>query len=177
MRGWPSLALLLLLVPRAEPLAVKFAPTGDSRALEAWIAEELKKGEKEVVVAMYHFTSVRLAEALAAARKRGVAVRVLVDAEQAKSERSKDALKKLKDGGIDLRRVTPKGGEGDDRARYHHKFCVIDGRRVFTGSYNWTVSADRENHENLVLITDADTAKVFVKNFEVTWSDSSLSQE
>ena len=33
------LALLLLLVPRAEPLAVKFAPTGDSRALEAWIAE------------------------------------------------------------------------------------------------------------------------------------------
>ncbi len=126
---------------------------------------------------MYHFTSWRLADALAAAKKRGVAVRVLSDAEQHKSDQSKEVWEKLKAAGVDVRRVTPKGGKDDGEApHFHHKFCVVDGRAVFTGSYNWTVQGDRKNHENLVLITDAVTAKSFLKTFEATWSDNSITQ-
>jgi len=35
----------------------------------------------------------------------------------------------------------------------HHKFCVLDGRDVLTGSYNWTHRAAHHNEENLVLTT------------------------
>ncbi len=37
----------------------------------------------------------------------------------------------------------------------HQKFAVIDGRIVLTGSYNWTASAERYNHEDLLMFQDA----------------------
>ena len=49
----------------------------------------------------------------------------------------------------------PAGGGGN---RMHHKFVVIDfdkpTARVYLGSYNFSVSADEKNGENLVLIRD-----------------------
>lgn len=47
----------------------------------------------------------------------------------------------------------PKGGGGN---RMHHKFIVVDfdkpSARVYLGSYNFSVPADRQNGENLLLI-------------------------
>ena len=49
----------------------------------------------------------------------------------------------------------PTGGSG---VRMHHKFVVIDfdkpTARVYLGSYNFSIAADTQNGENLVLITD-----------------------
>jgi phosphatidylserine/phosphatidylglycerophosphate/cardiolipin synthase-like enzyme len=49
----------------------------------------------------------------------------------------------------------PVGGGGN---RMHHKFVVIDfdqpTARVYLGSYNFSVPADRKNGENLLLIRD-----------------------
>lgn len=49
----------------------------------------------------------------------------------------------------------PKGGSG---ARMHHKFVVIDfdkpTARVHFGSYNFSVTADTKNGENLLLVRD-----------------------
>lgn len=49
----------------------------------------------------------------------------------------------------------PKGGGGN---RMHHKFIVVDfdkpTARVYLGSYNFSIPADRKNGENLLLIRD-----------------------
>jgi phosphatidylserine/phosphatidylglycerophosphate/cardiolipin synthase-like enzyme len=49
----------------------------------------------------------------------------------------------------------PKGGGGN---RMHHKFLVVDfdkpTARVYLGSYNFSVPADTQNGENLLLIRD-----------------------
>jgi phosphatidylserine/phosphatidylglycerophosphate/cardiolipin synthase-like enzyme len=49
----------------------------------------------------------------------------------------------------------PTGGGGN---RMHHKFVVIDfdqpSARVYLGSYNFSLPADRKNGENLVMIKD-----------------------
>ena len=37
----------------------------------------------------------------------------------------------------------------------HQKFAIIDRRVVFTGSYNWTHSAESRNDENLLMFRDA----------------------
>ena len=57
----------------------------------------------------------------------------------------------------------PTGGGG---TRMHHKFVVIDfdkpTARVYTGSYNFSVSADTSNGENLLLISDRRVAVSYV---------------
>jgi phosphatidylserine/phosphatidylglycerophosphate/cardiolipin synthase-like enzyme len=54
----------------------------------------------------------------------------------------------------------------------HHKFMVIDGEIVVTGSYNWSAAAEERNDENLVVIRDRGVAEAFEREFERIWSQS-----
>jgi phosphatidylserine/phosphatidylglycerophosphate/cardiolipin synthase-like enzyme len=56
----------------------------------------------------------------------------------------------------------------------HHKFMVVDDRSLLTGSYNWTRSAARYNHENIVLIHESCVVRSFLKEFERLWKEMSL---
>lgn len=44
----------------------------------------------------------------------------------------------------------------------HHKFLVLDGLKVYTGSANFTVSANASNDENSVMIQDAAVARAYL---------------
>lgn len=164
-----ALAALALLRPSDPALETHFAPTGERRALEARIAAELKRARSEILVALFHFTSERLAQALAERRRAGVPVRVLLDAAQS----DPDFVRSLRERGLDVRLATPRTGDG---ARYHHKYCLVDGLTVLTGSYNWTVQGNIHNHENVVIFSDRKAAEAFREDFEKAWNDKQLSQ-
>jgi phosphatidylserine/phosphatidylglycerophosphate/cardiolipin synthase-like enzyme len=52
----------------------------------------------------------------------------------------------------------------------HQKFAVIDRRLLFTGSYNWTHSADSRNDENLLMFRNAEAlAEEYRKAFFRLW--------
>lgn len=96
---------------------------------------------------MTWFTSHELFDALQNCLKRGVRVRlVLLD----------DAINYMKYA-PDFNQFVKQGGELHiatvEQRFMHHKFCVIDGSLVITGSYNWTYYAESRNIENVV-ITD-----------------------
>jgi len=48
--------------------------------------------------------------------------------------------------------LLPPGSDGEPMM--HHKFCVLDGHTVITGSYNWSRKAQR-NDENITVATEA----------------------
>lgn len=52
----------------------------------------------------------------------------------------------------------------------HHKFIVVDGKRVLTGSYNWSRNAYEKNWENAVVVTNRTVAESFQLEFEYLWS-------
>jgi len=128
----------------------------------------MRGATRSIDVAMFHFTSDRLVQALSARRRAGVAVRVLLD----RAQSDDDFVRRLQAEGLDVRRVTPRG----DEARFHQKYAVLDARLVVTGSYNWTVLGDIANHENLVILRQEAAARAFQENFEQTWQDKELSQ-
>ena len=82
-------------------------------------------------VAVYSISLSLLGDALCEAAARGVAVRVLTDDQQAKAAGS-DVMRLTK-AGIPLRTDT------SERLHMHHKFAVIDGKLLLSGSFNWTV--------------------------------------
>ena len=47
----------------------------------------------------------------------------------------------------------------------HNKVLVLDGKTVITGSFNWTVSAEERNAENLLIIHDRQLAGAYRDNW------------
>jgi phosphatidylserine/phosphatidylglycerophosphate/cardiolipin synthase-like enzyme len=147
---------------------VCFSPLGKC---SAHIVREIGQAKREVLVAVYAFTNDELAWALVKAGQRGVKVQVVLDQEfDTGNESSKGSL--LRQQGLSVRSISgfqrgkPAGGTG----LMHQKFAVIDRRVVLTGSYNWTVSAENFNDENLLLFRDAaPLAEEYRKEFFRLW--------
>ena len=76
-------------------------------------------------------------------------------------------------GGLSFEKLRSLGGQvimlppgSRDEPIMHHKFCVIDGSTVVTGSYNWSKKA-RSNDENITVVTDStDFAAKYLDTFE-----------
>ena len=47
----------------------------------------------------------------------------------------------------------------------HNKFCIIDDKFVIDGSYNWTILAEKNNDENIVVIENGNAIKSFIDAF------------
>jgi phosphatidylserine/phosphatidylglycerophosphate/cardiolipin synthase-like enzyme len=125
------------------------------------IRRHLANAKRTADVCVFTITDDRLAEALIDAHGRGVALRVITD----------DL--KADDLGSDVDRIAGAGiAVRVDKSPFHmhHKFAVLDGATLLTGSYNWTRSAAAENLENLVVSDDVRLVSPFVATFERLWA-------
>ncbi|MFO7870951.1 MAG: phospholipase D-like domain-containing protein [Kiritimatiellia bacterium] len=132
------------------------------RDCEELLLGEIRRAEREIACAVYMFTRRNIADALAAAKERGVRVSVKYDAEAYEWKGMKITIGYLRNRGVRCTEVRLAG----EYPKMHHKFMVIDGGRVLTGSYNYTTTASTGNHENLVLIESAEIAERFLREFE-----------
>lgn len=155
------LVLVLALVLLASAAAFASANVYVSPGVRQHILPEIQWAEKSIDVAMYAFTDSDLAWALVRARERGVEVRVCLDKEPAAGKYSKSRF--LAGRGLAVR--LHQGG-----GLMHHKFAVIDGRVVVTGSYNWTASAEAKNDENALIVVDPAIAATYAAEFERLWA-------
>jgi cardiolipin hydrolase len=125
-------------------------------AIEAFVS----RARKQLDICVFTITDDRLARAVLAAEKRGIAVRIITDNDKA-GDRGSDA-RRLEASGIPL-----KTDQTSDHM--HHKFAVADRKRLLTGSYNWTRGAHR-NLENIIVSADETLAKRFQREFNRLWS-------
>ncbi len=108
-------------------------------------------------VAVFSFTHEAIAESLVAAAARGVDVAVVVETRQ-----ETPVMPRLLEGGVRVR-------EDGNGSSMHHKFVVVDGDVVATGSFNWTNNGDYNNDENLVILHSEGAAKQFAAEFLRVW--------
>ena len=140
-----------------------FTP-GDN--IEARVVEAISRARQEILVHAFSFTSRKLADALIAAHRRGVRVEITSDREQ--TERTAgEKLSDLARAGVPV--WFEQGKHPSHLA--HNKVMVIDGvsraPSVLTGSYNWTVAAQRYNSENLlILVGNRELAQQYRANWQ-----------
>ena len=154
-----SLMVIFLWILSAAPLAAEmvvqacFSPAGKCSSL---IIREIQQAKKELLVAVYAFTSDELATVVVQAKKRGLAVQVVIDRDfDAGNERSKGKF--LEAQRVPVRRIAAikSNPPVKEAGLMHQKFAILDRSAVLTGSYNWTHAADRLNDENLLFFRDA----------------------
>ncbi len=132
-------------------------PAGTTRVIYSL---DQKQNDKEIIAlidaakshiyfAMYEFTLKDIADALVAARQRGVEVRGLVDSGESSNSYDRPIISELTDADISV--VTEKHATGN--GIMHIKAIVTDSAYAL-GSYNWTSSATTVNDEILEIGTD-----------------------
>ncbi len=109
-----------------------FSPKGGTQRT---ILDAIAGAASTIDVAMYSFTVDAIADALMAARNRGVRVRIIVDRGQAGGQGAEADL--LLDNGMNLKKVDPPSS-----GLMHHKLAIFDGKTLLTGSYNWSANAE-----------------------------------
>jgi len=126
------------------------------------IIKNINQAQASINIAMYIFTDREIALPLIKARERGVKVRLYLDQDQVDYQYSQSRF--LVQKGIKIRIST-------NNYIMHNKFSIIDNRILLTGSYNWTFSANNRNDENLMVIDDLETIKIFQNQFANLWTN------
>ncbi len=144
--------------PRNDTIAqVLFSPGSQCRDRLVGL---LDGASRTADVCVYTLTDDFLAAAVLRAHRRGLRVRLITEFDTV-SEAGSDVTR-LRAQGIPVKLESGTG-------LLHHKFTVLDGRLLATGSYNWTRNAAAENHDNLTVLSDPRVVAPFARRFDVLW--------
>ena len=172
----------------ATRVDVLFAPhrKGDLNHGLNWIEEQLDEARTSIDMALFVFTAQQLADALQGGVNAGLQIRLIADPSFA--SRSFSEVLDLLGVGLPDRNCklekdnqpfnkglkgvgTPRLARGD---KLHHKFAVIDNKKVITGSFNWSPSAAHTNDETLMVIHSPQLAKHFTREMDRLWDNAVL---
>ncbi|MFC1854795.1 phospholipase D-like domain-containing protein [Candidatus Dependentiae bacterium] len=146
---------------------VLFSP-GDHLASK--LIAKIEAAKTKVWAAVYMITNKKIAQALIIAKERGLDVQVITDLSTVESPYGKAEM--LTKAGIPvmvfctrLHFVSKnKDKIWNNAPIMHNKFAIIDNI-VWTGSFNWTVAADRKNRENVTILDDKVSLLQFSSEF------------
>lgn len=139
-------------------MKVLFSPQG---GVSKELTRLIKAARSTIDLAAYAFSAKYLGNALATARKKGVKVRIILDRDNAGHAYSIDEW--LAAQGMEVRFIQVENG------CMHHKFMIIDGKTLMTGSYNFTNESEFRNYEAAIFTGSAVLIKAFAAEFNRLW--------
>ena len=121
------------------------------------LIEAIKDETKQIKIAIFNFTSKEIAQALLKAKRRGIDIQIITDESSAKEKYSKIPL--LFNRGMPIHIFQGKSG------KMHNKFAIFSDK-LWTGSFNFTKSAQKINQENVVIIYETNIRKKYESQFQ-----------
>lgn len=126
--------------------------------IEQRILKEIESAHYAIFVSVAWFTNKKLFNALLDKAKSNCYVSIIIQLDEINSQ-----------SGIDYTQINIGRSEcfmiSKDAELLHEKFCVIDFKKVITGSYNWTYKASY-NSENILILNDPSIATQYISRFE-----------
>lgn len=114
-----------------------------------------------IFIPAFIITHEEFSNALINAHKRNVTIKIITDATNVSSSRSK--IKILRNAGIFVKVENYAG-------KMHSKSIIIDDKYVLAGSMNFTKSGETKNDENFLIIEDERLARYYRGFFEYLWA-------
>ena len=120
----------------------------------------IQNAKKYVYIPTFIITYDELANELINAKKRGVDVKLIIDATNVYSRKSK--IKELRSAGVPVKVENYAG-------KMHSKSIIIDDEYIVAGSMNFTNSGENKNDENVLIIENKTLARYYKGFFEYLW--------
>jgi cardiolipin hydrolase len=146
------------LLPSVEESSDTFFSPGD--ACRNSIIHHIDSAQADLKICVFTISDDWITEAIIRSHRRGVQVQIITDDDKSSDEGSD--ITTLWREGIPIKM-------DNSPNHMHHKFMVKDARTVLTGSYNWTRSAARFNHENVLITHEIGVVRSFMKEFGQLW--------
>ncbi len=138
---------------------VYFSPGPDcQRALLRYLGQ----CKKEMLICVFTISDDKIAELILKAHQQNIRIRIITDDDKT-FDRGSD-IKRLHQAGISVKM-------DNSPNHMHHKFAIIDGNILLTGSYNWTRSASLYNHENIFVSRHVGVVQKYKDEFEKLWNE------
>lgn len=134
-------------------------------SIEGRLIEKINAAQTSIHIVSFEFDLTPVAEALLAAKQRGVDVRWVTDDEhglEADEEPGHGQFEMLQEAGIEVRSDTRS-------ALMHNKFWIFDGQIVWTGSTNITENGIFKQDNNAIAIQSPELAAIYEAEFQEMW--------
>jgi phosphatidylserine/phosphatidylglycerophosphate/cardiolipin synthase-like enzyme len=154
--AFAALGLLPVFAPAASAgeVEIHYAPAENLEHLDVGL---LRSAHTKIDMAAYSLTDWPVIDALIDARRRGVAVRIVLDPSQ---QQAFDRLREIA-GSIRMKAPGP---------YMHLKSYATDGRTLRSGSANLSASALKQQDNNLLVVREPSAANAFEARFEQIWA-------
>ena len=171
------------------PIEVQFSPSSPSLPWEqttnGLIGKTLSQASQSIEMALFVFSDQSLANLLDIQHQKGAQIKALIEPSFMFRPYSEgldllgislaDTCKLDPDNRPWQAPITtvgvPRLPPGD---LLHHKFGIVDGQTVITGSHNWTIAANQGNDETLLVIHSSLVAAHFQREFDRLYADAIL---
>ncbi len=137
---------------------VYFSP--QDKAIATQIIPLVNNAQKYIYIPAFLITHKDLSDSLINASKRGVSVKIILDATNTHTSSSK--MKILRQNGIQVKTENFAG-------KLHSKSIIIDDLYTLIGSMNFSRSGESLNDENLIIIKDHDISLFYKTFFQYLW--------
>ncbi len=119
----------------------------------------INTAQTSVDMAIYQLDLPNVTQALLDAKKRGATVRVVTDIDILEDKKENPSFLQLQKAGI-------KVVGGNPNAIMHDKFVVVDGKAVWSGSWNFTTNDTYRYNNNGILMQSSELARNYTVTFE-----------
>ncbi|MFO7584251.1 MAG: phospholipase D-like domain-containing protein [Anaerolineales bacterium] len=157
----PSFVEEQSVVVNGTRMLVLFSP--EDRPVQ-YMLPFLENARRNIRFMAFSFTQPDIGNAMLGRIQSGITVEGIF--ERVGSDSQFSEMMKLHCGGGNIRRD---GNPGF----LHHKIIIVDNRIVITGSFNFSDSANTRNNENVIIIDNADIARLYLGEFQRIWSGGS----
>jgi cardiolipin synthase len=152
-----------LVSPVADPL-IQVLVTRPGDGIRGAAVSAIDTAQRTIDIEMFVLSDRIVIDALLAAARRGVQVRVLLEPSQPQNLAALADLRSAGGRALLFKRVR---GE-----LLHAKLAIVDAATVLFGSCNWSRSGFTRNHELDLLIRDRNLAGLFLNRLQADWNES-----
>ncbi len=149
-----------------DPLTIN-NPAVIEGSIEERLIQFINNAQTSIHIASFEFNLTPVAEALIAAKNRGVDVRWIADDENGLEydiQPGRGQFSLMAAAGIEIK---------DDAGRsalMHNKFWIFDQQTVWTGSTNITVNGIFKQNNNVLVVRSPEMAYIFEREFQEMWN-------
>lgn len=148
-----------LLLSDGSKVSILFSP--QDKGISYRVVPLVNSAKHNIYVPAFLITHKSFTNSLIAAYKRGVNVKIIIDATNTGTRNS--TLIPLRTAGVPVKVENYAG-------KMHSKTIIIDNKYIVTGSTNFSNSGENKNDENMLIIENPKIAKFYAEFFEYLWA-------